>query len=393
MLFSALFSSCVFTFLCPQVGCSILPVASHTCHVRVCITNPKSCDTSCGKTLLADAASDAAGITAVHVTLPHPSSSSSYSKTWAAAARRVQAARPCCIVLTLPFDSKESGEGEGGASDWAVLADSLKSTSASGVPVVMITRDASAFPSEFRAIFSLEISPPMIQRSRVAASSTSSTTTAMQSASAHLALDEFALLAHARHAAHRAVCHTDNSNASSSSSSSLSPPTPPLSSPPPQPSSLNIPPLWSDALSHEKKLQSRAIGAPTIPNVSWSDVGGLDAAKTEILNVITPPAAMISSSRGRSGVLLYGPPGTGKTLLAKAVAAQSGCHFLSVKGPELINMYIHPPLSQQPFSFVPRKCALFSNNACLQVRRRERAQCSCSICPRPLLPTLHRVLR
>lgn len=42
----------------------------------------------------------------------------------------------------------------------------------------------------------------------------------------------------------------------------------------------------------------------------------------------------------RSGVLLYGPPGTGKTLLAKAVATECGLNFLSVKGPELINMYV-----------------------------------------------------
>jgi len=39
-------------------------------------------------------------------------------------------------------------------------------------------------------------------------------------------------------------------------------------------------------------------------------------------------------------VLLYGPPGTGKTLLAKAVASECTVNFLSVKGPELINMYI-----------------------------------------------------
>ena len=32
--------------------------------------------------------------------------------------------------------------------------------------------------------------------------------------------------------------------------------------------------------------------------------------------------------------------GTGKTLLAKAVATECACNFLSVKGPELINMYI-----------------------------------------------------
>jgi peroxin-6 len=38
--------------------------------------------------------------------------------------------------------------------------------------------------------------------------------------------------------------------------------------------------------------------------------------------------------------LLYGPPGTGKTLLAKAVATTCSLNFFSVKGPELLNMYI-----------------------------------------------------
>jgi peroxin-6 len=42
----------------------------------------------------------------------------------------------------------------------------------------------------------------------------------------------------------------------------------------------------------------------------------------------------------RSGALLYGPPGTGKTLLAKAVATECSLRFLSVKGPELVNMYV-----------------------------------------------------
>lgn len=32
--------------------------------------------------------------------------------------------------------------------------------------------------------------------------------------------------------------------------------------------------------------------------------------------------------------------GTGKTLIAKAVATECSINFLSVKGPELINMYI-----------------------------------------------------
>lgn len=35
-----------------------------------------------------------------------------------------------------------------------------------------------------------------------------------------------------------------------------------------------------------------------------------------------------------------GPPGTGKTLLAKAIATECSLNFISVKGPELLNMYI-----------------------------------------------------
>ena len=40
------------------------------------------------------------------------------------------------------------------------------------------------------------------------------------------------------------------------------------------------------------------------------------------------------------GILLYGPPGTGKTLLAKAVATSCSLNFFSIKGPELLDMYI-----------------------------------------------------
>jgi transitional endoplasmic reticulum ATPase len=39
------------------------------------------------------------------------------------------------------------------------------------------------------------------------------------------------------------------------------------------------------------------------------------------------------------GVLFYGPPGCGKTLMAKAIANECGANFISVKGPELLNMF------------------------------------------------------
>lgn len=82
-----------------------------------------------------------------------------------------------------------------------------------------------------------------------------------------------------------------------------------------------------------------------VPNISWDDVGGLDSVKQELRESIELPlkhADLLRRVRVRppKGILLYGPPGTGKTLLAKAVAAQSGINFISIKGPALISRYV-----------------------------------------------------
>lgn len=80
-----------------------------------------------------------------------------------------------------------------------------------------------------------------------------------------------------------------------------------------------------------------------IPSVRWQDVGGLQQVKREILDTVQLPLErpeLLSLGLRRAGLLLYGPPGTGKTLLAKAVATECSMTFLSVKGPELINMYV-----------------------------------------------------
>ncbi|XP_013101894.1 peroxisomal ATPase PEX6 isoform X2 [Stomoxys calcitrans] len=86
-----------------------------------------------------------------------------------------------------------------------------------------------------------------------------------------------------------------------------------------------------------------SLGAPKVPKVLWSDIGGLAKLKDEIQSSIGLPLKhvhLMGKNLRRSGILLYGPPGTGKTLVAKAVATECNLSFLSVQGPELLNMYV-----------------------------------------------------
>ncbi|KAI6111549.1 AAA-domain-containing protein [Pisolithus croceorrhizus] len=100
-----------------------------------------------------------------------------------------------------------------------------------------------------------------------------------------------------------------------------------------------------ETVLHGIRISSaQSMGMPSIPNVQWEDIGGLADVKTEILDTVQlpldHPELFQQGLKKRSGVLLYGPPGTGKTLLAKAVATSCSLNFLSIKGPELLNMYI-----------------------------------------------------
>lgn len=105
--------------------------------------------------------------------------------------------------------------------------------------------------------------------------------------------------------------------------------------------------MFEDVEKALRKIQQSNIsnlGAPRIPTVKWDDVGGLQDVKKEILDTIQlplrHPELFASGVNQRSGILLYGPPGTGKTLMAKAIATECNINFISVKGPELINMYV-----------------------------------------------------
>ncbi|MBJ31775.1 MAG: proteasome ATPase [Acidimicrobiaceae bacterium] len=95
-----------------------------------------------------------------------------------------------------------------------------------------------------------------------------------------------------------------------------------------------------------------------VPDVSYEDVGGLDAQIEQIVDAVELPFLHQDlfaeyDLPAPKGILLYGPPGCGKTLIAKAVAnslagkvsevsgdAEARSYFLNIKGPELLNKYV-----------------------------------------------------
>jgi len=101
-----------------------------------------------------------------------------------------------------------------------------------------------------------------------------------------------------------------------------------------------------------------------VPDISYSDIGGLASQIEQIRDAIELPylhADLFKEHQLKppKGVLLYGPPGCGKTLIAKAVAnslakqvaaktaadgnagkAEGKSFFLNIKGPELLNKYV-----------------------------------------------------
>ncbi|MEM3837556.1 MAG: AAA family ATPase, partial [Fervidicoccaceae archaeon] len=82
-----------------------------------------------------------------------------------------------------------------------------------------------------------------------------------------------------------------------------------------------------------------------VPNVRWSDIGGLEEAKQQLREAVEWPLKYPESFRRLGirppkGILLFGPPGTGKTMLAKAAATESEANFIAVRGPEILSKWV-----------------------------------------------------
>ena len=83
----------------------------------------------------------------------------------------------------------------------------------------------------------------------------------------------------------------------------------------------------------------------SIPDISYSDVGGLEQQTQEVRETVELPLKKPDLFKKigiepPKGVLLYGPPGTGKTLLAKAVAHETEATFIRIIGSELVQKFI-----------------------------------------------------
>jgi SpoVK/Ycf46/Vps4 family AAA+-type ATPase len=78
------------------------------------------------------------------------------------------------------------------------------------------------------------------------------------------------------------------------------------------------------------------------PNVSWSQVVGLDPAKKAIKEAIVYPVERpdLFPLGWPRGILLFGPPGCGKTLLAAAVATEIDAAFVSVDAASVMSKWL-----------------------------------------------------
>jgi transitional endoplasmic reticulum ATPase len=95
-----------------------------------------------------------------------------------------------------------------------------------------------------------------------------------------------------------------------------------------------------------KRIQPSALREIMIqvPNVTWEDVGGLEATREQLRDGIElplkhPEAFRRLGIRPAKGFLLFGPPGTGKTLMAKAVARESNANFIATKSSALLSKW------------------------------------------------------
>jgi vacuolar protein-sorting-associated protein 4 len=88
---------------------------------------------------------------------------------------------------------------------------------------------------------------------------------------------------------------------------------------------------------HDAELEQITAGLEAViltekPNVKWDDLAGLESAKARLKDTIIFPLKFpgLFTRQSAPWVLLYGPSGAGKSYIAKAIATEAKCTFLSI---------------------------------------------------------------
>ncbi len=99
------------------------------------------------------------------------------------------------------------------------------------------------------------------------------------------------------------------------------------------------------ALLHEaSRIVIQQSGGSAEAGVRYEEIGGLSRVLDRVREVVElplrhPAAFEALGIAPPKGVLLTGPPGTGKTLIARAVATETGAHFIAINGPEIVDRF------------------------------------------------------
>jgi cell division protease FtsH len=92
------------------------------------------------------------------------------------------------------------------------------------------------------------------------------------------------------------------------------------------------------------KSRAQIFDKDTNVKLNFSDVAGLEEAKTEVMEIVdflkNPRKYTSLGGKIPKGALLIGPPGTGKTMLAKAVAGEANVPFFSISGSDFVEMFV-----------------------------------------------------
>ena len=139
--------------------------------------------------------------------------------------------------------------------------------------------------------------------------------------------------------------------------------------------------------SHEAQIAQNIVQPEGIKE-RMNDIGGLEAIKDEIRSQVLLPLrhskiffSSVKALHPPRGILLHGPPGTGKTMLARAIAAEAGCPFLSLTLSNLENKFFgeSSKLLQATFSLARKlqPCVLFFDEIDGMIRTRTDHDQSC----------------